>query len=1166
MKESKKRESIKIIKNGIIILFSLIMPFNVLIAGNGKNIKPIKPLPTLKVISLDENGEGKLKIQKEYVIGEKRKIDMKEEFHFSEVDKLIGKRLENVPVELPPEDNDFASSFMKTLGKAHLSKKVGKAKEICDKAIGIGNFIDKLTGGDLVSMPLVKKQKIGESDVFIIFNSAKIYPQYAEIEVYIKIDMHKKDFWGDEAILYFGAPSIKFSQEKGIIQGVVALIEDYTIALNDNPAAGANAGLLIKKAKRGEQVGGQNTTETFDDVYDYSGTYVLFDCDGFKEMGFQGAIYFSREWMIPTNEWGEPRAIAPKDSSTMAARVTAGFQIQVQDFNDIYLNLEHMDHFVLTKWQKISFFLNDAYLDFSDYRSPEGTPYNLDPGWTGVYIDYIGITMPKQFKRVSSSYSSGSNQSEPQTERIKISAENLLIDEYGVSGKFSVIGQAPLIGGPIMAGQWGYSLDRIELELETSSVTRFEIEGKMGVPILSKKGPLLYSSSYDFEEKQFKFTTTDLGKKEFPIWNAAEVDITAVKLSVIAGENDFEASVQLWGKLEIGNPKDYANSSVGSKLKMPNLEFQNLKISTSDGISCQSLSINNGGNNFMEFPVTITNPSLTTMQNKDIRLGFDITLNLMNEGGGVSATSTLAVIGAYHKDQNWAKRLEYKEFEFLGASIVISLPQFYAAGQICIFEEDPIYGNGFSAKLLAKLIGSDLDQPQNHGKIEISMQGIFGSKEGYRYWFFDAFVGSDKLSIPIVPPDVLTLNGFGGGMFHHMRPVGYDLNMANSSTVQSCGSGPTVDKSGIIYGISNETKLGIKFTTAFSGVNGTISGLVTCMFRFGNNYSLQNITFWGTADLLVSANLGESLVKSITDKIPNVLRTDSELISKREEDLEKEPAAGVKAAVGISFDFENLIFHTFADVRFQMENIITGKGTLDILVDPHGKDDKLRWHFWLGGYSDGSTKAYDFFTGEKDIVPLYPVSVGINYDGFSVSASAYFLLGNDLPGPPPPPAEVAKFFENCGETVEDNRDLLECGGRSPALGSGIAFGASAFFDMAKMGKGWIGCLGGYKVVISTGVGFELALLKYNTDAVCSNGDPIGGINGSRATGRLFFLITLEQGHVTCLPIPKIGTGAMIDFDISKPSYFSGTVFIDFVKHFEFGFESGTQCGIPVNCE
>ncbi len=195
----------------------------------------------------------------------------KSTYHFSGLDEEIASHLAAAATTPPPQtDPGFATDFMLKLGKANQSQNVKKAKEICDKAIQAGRFIDKLTGGNLESMPIVKKQKLGNTDIFIVFQSAKIYPTYAIIEVYVKIDLKRKDFTGQDAVLYFGAKNIYFSQDKGLIAGAVLLLSDYAIKVGET---NNKAGILIKQAK---QLGGQNTQENpLDDTY--SGTYVLFD-------------------------------------------------------------------------------------------------------------------------------------------------------------------------------------------------------------------------------------------------------------------------------------------------------------------------------------------------------------------------------------------------------------------------------------------------------------------------------------------------------------------------------------------------------------------------------------------------------------------------------------------------------------------------------------------------------------------------------------------------------------------------------------------------------------------------------------------------------------------------------------------------------------------------
>ena len=1113
--------------------------------------KPIKvaPLPVMRVTSIKkDNLSGDIEISKEYRDVIIKKEDLQEEFFFPKIDMEIEKNQAMGSVAPPPEDPSFVSQFMVKLGKANLSKKVEKAKEICDKAIAIGTFIDKLTGGDLIAMPVVKKQTFGETDIYIVFQSAKIYPQYAEIEVYIKIDMKKKDFNGKNSVLYFGAKSIKFSQDKGIIQGVVGLIEDYAIKLGED---NDKAGLYIKKM---EQIEGSGTESTDDDKY--TGTYVLFDCDGFKEMGFGGAVFFSRAWIIPTDNFGVPRkADASKDLSN-TARVHAHFQMIAQDFNDIFINID-IDHFVMAKWDKMSFYLGEANLDLSSSRNPVGIPYNhvntMGNTWEGVYIKSVGITLPKPFKRSSSSFGSNSSQ----TSRIKIGAEHLLIDEFGVFGDFHVSGQAPLIGGPIMDGKWGWSLDSIGIRIEADSITSFGFRGGLGVPILSKKGPLKYTCSWRLVDgkDQYKFTARKKCKKHFPMWNAASVDITGIKLDIGYTGDEFKPSVGFWGSLAIGNPKDYAKSQKGSMVKMPELIFKDLRFSTSAPITYESLEIKKGGGKVVSFPVMVSHPKLTNLANGDTKLSFDLIINLMKEGGGVSATGSFGLIGEEKKNGNGGLELVYKDFNFEGATVEVSLPQFYGKGQLCMFDKDPVYGKGFSANLLVKIIGKDLKTKD--GKFNLYMNAIFGSTSGYRYWLVDGFMESELLQVPIVPPDVLTLNGFGGGAFHHMRPSGYDLSLAKGGGTATCGS-DAKGYCGIIYKPTLETKLGIKFSTSFSAKAGLVDGLLTCILRFGNNYSLQNITFWGTADIIVPTDEVQKVLKKVEDAVPNNLMNAQALKDDRQKVFDGK--SGIKAAVGISLDFEDsFVFHAFADVQLNLADVIKGNGTLDILVDPGGEGEDLVWHFYLGGYSDGSVEAKAFFSDEP--IPLYPVAATIDYGGFEVEAKAYFLTGNDIPGPPPAPAEVVAFFGE--EANSDNRGKLdECPGSSTADGTGIAFGAGAFIHFNKIKKGWLNsCVKGYSVGVGGGIGFDLALLKYSKDDYCSDGStPIGGINGARATGRVYAFIGVEEGNVSCIPLPRLGVGAILDFDVNKPSYIEGKIVVHFIKRFKLKFKTGEKCG------
>jgi len=610
----------------------------------------------------------------------------KSTYHFSGLDEEIASHLAAAATTPPPQtDPGFATDFMLKLGKANQSQNVKKAKEICDKAIQAGRFIDKLTGGNLESMPIVKKQKLGNTDIFIVFQSAKIYPTYAIIEVYVKIDLKRKDFTGQDAVLYFGAKNIYFSQDKGLIAGAVLLLSDYAIKVGET---NNKAGILIKQAK---QLGGQNTQENpLDDTY--SGTYVLFDCDGFKQMGVGAHIFFSREWVIPTDVAGNPRPVMAKDSSN-TPRVNGFVQFDVQDMDDWYVNLG-VDHFVLSKWDKMSFFVGDAHLDFSSLKSPQGTPYPYvsNPLWEGLYIKSIGITLPKPFKRTNNSFAGANGinngQAPPPRERVKVQAEHLLIEAAGVSGIFNISSQVPLLGGALVGGEWGMSMDSIGVKVLQSNMVGFGIRGELGVPILSKDGPLGYRLKWEDINGQDTYTmdvSFDARPKTYPIWNALNVTMTKKTISLmLENEEEFKATFKCDASLTIGNPSDYKGTKTGSLVEMPNgLYLTDLALSThAPHITVGSVTLNAANSKVAGFPVTINNVGIQNGSNPNqTHLVFSLLVRLMDSNSNVAqATGSFRLKGKYERDANGARHWVYDDFSFDGASILINLPQFYCFG------------------------------------------------------------------------------------------------------------------------------------------------------------------------------------------------------------------------------------------------------------------------------------------------------------------------------------------------------------------------------------------------------------------------------------------------------------------------------------------------------
>jgi len=74
---------------------------------------------------------------------------------------------------IPPPPPGSFGTFMNTIAKGQYVSKAKRAKKIIEKAIDAGNFIDKLTEGDLVTMPIVMQKQVGQKQIDIVFMRLK---------------------------------------------------------------------------------------------------------------------------------------------------------------------------------------------------------------------------------------------------------------------------------------------------------------------------------------------------------------------------------------------------------------------------------------------------------------------------------------------------------------------------------------------------------------------------------------------------------------------------------------------------------------------------------------------------------------------------------------------------------------------------------------------------------------------------------------------------------------------------------------------------------------------------------------------------------------------------------------------------------------------------------
>lgn len=1078
-------------------------------------------------------------------------------YQFKELDRQLALSMLNAPSEAGLVEGDDLADILVDIGTGDYGAKVKRARNAIQKAIDLGNFISQFTGEDIVSFPLVLQQTIGNVTFNVTFNKMTLLPTHAELEVFLSIEIPEEDI-----TLYFGSPNIKFTKEGGIIgDALLGLYNDVAIPIGGNKSA-----LVLRKyQQQGEGENAQNF-----------GTYAIIDCDGFRELAVESEIIFSRDWIVPVNDQGEVLS---------SGRVMGHIQTVLTDWNDFLVDDLSLPNFALAAFPDMAFNITNAVFDFSDYRNganvnfpDEYADQNLLPGnpnlWRGVYIQNLELILPKQFamqdcQSTTSNPENGGTGSlflddqsglyaaldsdfgevhgpnpggDPFVPTADIMVENgcrfsigvndLLIDPNGVSGNFYAENVFELDAGKM--DQWRFSVDKLEVEIVTSELTGFGFEGEIGVPIAKKSKPFGYDAFFDTGTGDYSFSVISREDLEFPLWKAGEIFIApGSSITVTSTDDSFVPMAVLNGHMGIG--KKFVQEEEESEedefgFEIARLSFEKLTLQTVApylSIATDGKFEYEQGMKLVEFPIAIAEPSLEGQTDGSTVLAFNVELNLMSEGdGGFAGATRVELVGRL--DQGESMHLwKYDELNVSAVAVDIVLPKISISGTVNIFREDPDYGNGFYGAMSADVMD---------GNFVMDVETYFGSKDDYRYWYFDVLVQSENLSIPILPP-ALNINGFGGGAYHHMEMDRFG------------GSGQT----GIIYKPTPEVGLGLKASVALTNESQTYDGLATLEIVFDNNLALQEIVFYGKMDFIRPED-GQG-APDPGERISSLTSSREEAQAADDQQAQSQPDQ-ISAALFLRMNFEEgfELQGTFLAYLSLGEGALTGQGAIDLLIS----EPQNRWHLYVGGYNDGSVTIQQL----NSTVSLYPVQVSIFFenspdtpdDDMELTAQAYFMTGNDLPGPPPLDPAAAAFF---GVGHNNRGDL----GENAAAGTGFAFGASAHFDIRyeKADCKWVEAEGG--------VGFDISHLKYPAGSACAaNGQSPHGVNYWRSTGNLWAFLDIKGGRwkvlIPCLPIPKIGFGILLQADVPRPSYFHGQAVLNLLGiNINLSVDIGQECNV-----
>ncbi len=753
---------------------------------------------------------------------------------------------------------------------AGLAADIQRANELFELVTRENRLTNFLSDGSLASLPIGIDQEIGGRRYIIVIDSMVITPEAAYLVAYMSLDIPQSD-----QRLAFKGSNIRFTRGGGLTGDVrLELLEDFSFEFNNN------------------------TQLTFKS--ENAGTFVEWDCNGFKSLGVSAEVQFSRDYLVPDNE----------DGSVGEGRVAGSFSTTINDWNDLVAEVS-LQPFQVAKLKGVGFYVNSAVFDFSDinnspnvvfpedYESTLMTAENPEL-WQGFYLKELAIKLPPHL----SSKNGG---------RKQLEAYDLIIDNMGFTG--TILARDLLSKEEGSMNGWAFSIDSLGIYVKTNVIEQAGFNGELQVPLFKEDQSFAYTTVIT-SENDYLFHVENTSTMEMSLW-AAEAEIyesSSLEISIVDGK--FMPKAVLNGSLTI-NASLSSGGSGGAGVSLADLAFEQLEVSTVEPyLTVGSFSLGSEAleQKMANLPISLQEIELAGSGN-DVNLSFDIVVNLVGSGaGGFGGVAGLNFLGEIDTSGD-RMALNYKGVEVSEITVDIDGGAFTLKGSLNIFKEDAIYGNGIKGIVDASF------QPG----IGVKATALFGTVNGFRYWYADAMATFNP-GIMVLPG--FGIYGFGGGAYYHMKQTGVDEE----------GSDIGASSSGIVYVPDEETFLGVKATIAL----GThpkpeaFNGDATLEISFNSKGGVNKIIFTGNAYF------------AAPPLPPNMAKKVKALASASGEEFSNEKGS-VYANLHIEFDVPNVTLHGNLKVYVSVAGgVVRGPGNNNLAGEAvlHFSPDE--WYIHIG--------------------------------------------------------------------------------------------------------------------------------------------------------------------------------------------------------------------------
>jgi hypothetical protein len=450
----------------------------------------------------------------------------------------------------------------------------------------------------------------------------------------------------------------------------------------------------------------------------------------------------------------------------------------------------------------------------------------------------------------------------------------------------------------------------------------------------------------------------------------------------------------------------------------------------------------------------------------------------------------------------WAEKVNnkwrYDHFEVHKVSIAVDQGSYAFFGEANFYNGHEVFGRGFKGMVAATFAPGIA--------VEAALQ--LGKVNGYRYFYADALMVVPN-GISIMPG--MGIYGFGGGISYRMQrsePQGFaDVSVAYNAQDGSSEPGPSL--SGVEYIPNSDFGLGLKAKV----VLGThpnpkaMNGSVELGLQFYSNGGLESIRFHGEGVVMAELNTPPSV-------------------------------AMVGVDVDIMYNFTTRELFGASSVYVNIKNKVKG-------IHANNRAGTITTYF-------GPTDWF-IYAGKPDD------RIGLDFIGL-MEASAYMMVGTDLPPFPPLPDEMSSLAN------EGTQQRIQ-----GMLGTGNGFAIGSMFEAS---TGEVTVLIFYGSV-NFGAGFDIMIRDLGPQAFCSGFDPPLGIEGWYAMGQVYAYLDASIGikvkifrKTRKFKILQVGAAAVLQGALPNPTFLSGgiegrySVLNGLVKgRCVFDFEVGQKCEI-----